>query len=207
MKAWVNRSRRSAGTRRTADARSTAAAQNASNWYRNHRCSRSTPGAIGARQRAALACLYCDISSLDYARRSRISRCPRRRFAGAAYDRGIDDLLAVQADAPADQLPPFSWSLKPAPASLPEVVLLPHPQDRCPAARAYAARVRSFAIRPAKSSTNFPTAVGPASTITRGNASAAEPAGTTRATSTSLVRRPRPGRGDRRRAGDRRYAS
>ena len=45
-----------------------------------------------------------------------------------------------------------------------------HPRN-CPAARAYAARVRSFAIRPARRTPRtFPTAVGPASTITRGNA-------------------------------------
>ena len=46
-----------------------------------------------------------------------------------------------------------------------------HHARNCPTARPYAARVRSFAIRPAKNSRNRATASGPASTITCGRTS------------------------------------
>ena len=62
-----------------------------------------------------------------------------------------------------------------------------HPRTALPPART-PPRVRSFAIRPAKNSTNFPTATGPALTISRGNASAT--ASTAGVSTTGTILRP-----------------
>ena len=63
----------------------------------------------------------------------------------------------------------------------PEASALATTRETGPAARAYVARVLSFAILPAKNSTNFPTATGPAAreiepltTVVRESATSAE---------------------------------